>query len=123
MHVEADVVVAHDRRLTRVDAHADAERQPVESSLAFGRCGDGVIRAGEREEERVALRVDLVPRTEGLAEAAAVLLQRVSVRVRAELGEQARRLLDVGEEEGHGAARQLSHLLELSQVTGRASLR
>ena len=67
--------------------------------------GDGVARAREREEEGVALRVDLDAAVlrEALAHQPPVVGEDVGVAV-AELLQQARRALDVGEDEGDGAA-------------------
>jgi hypothetical protein len=111
MHVEADVAAAEDRRLSRVDAHAHADGELVERALSLGGGEHGIVCTVERVEERVALRVDFVPCAKRFAQPAAVLLERLSEGVGAELGQQARGLLDVREEEGDGAARQLGHAL------------
>ena len=67
-----------------------------------GRCREG-------EEEGVALRVDLDPALGGtrLADDTPMLGQRLRVGLGAELVQQLRRPLDVGEEEGDGAGRKL----------------
>src|SRR5204862_3348745 len=64
----------------------------------------------ERDEERVALGVDLDPAVLGerSPQSAPVLGQRIRIRV-AELVQQAGRPLDVREEEGDGAGGELSH--------------
>ena len=107
--VEADVAAADERRLSRMEAHPDADGQSVERALPGG-CGlDGVVRAVEGVEQRVALRVHLMARGERIPQPAPMLLELPSVLLGAELGEQARRPLDVSEEERHGAARQRVH--------------
>ena len=69
-------------------------------------------RPGPREgdEKRVSLGVDLVAAVlgEGLAQDALVLREHLAVAL-AQLLEQPRRPLDVREEEGDGADRQLGH--------------
>ena len=74
-------------------------------------CGQrGVPRPAKGDEERVALRVDLLSAVlgEGRAQDAPVLGQHLAVAV-AQLLEQAGRALDVREEEGDGPARELGH--------------
>ena len=70
---------------------------------------DRLGRGRERIEERVPLRVDLdaaAPR-ERLPQQPPVLGERLVVRLRAQLVQQARRTLDVGEEQGDAAGRKL----------------
>src|SRR4030095_9468946 len=65
----------------------------------------GILRAAERDEERIALRADLkacVPR-KGLAHQGTMRLQRVLVAVDAQRAQQSRRTFDVAHEEGDGA--------------------
>jgi hypothetical protein len=109
VHVEADVTTADDRRLSGMDAHADMHRKSVESALPSGGSKNGVAGAIEGVEQRIALRVDLVSRSEGLAQPLTVLLEGLSKRDHTELGEQARGLLDVSKEKCDGTARQLGH--------------
>ena len=83
---------------------------PEASALREGRRGGERSRRGrEREEEGVTLRVDLDPalRGTGLADDAAVLGERIGVALGAERVQQPRRALDVGEEEGDGAGREV----------------
>ncbi len=97
-------------RLAGVQAHAHAQLGalgPVvrrERALTVRGRGGRVARAGEDVEEGVALRVDLLAavRGERLAEEALVRLEHAAVAV-AQLFQQLRRSLDVGEEEGDGA--------------------
>ena len=66
-------------------------------------------RGREGEEEGVALRVDLDAALggAGLPDHAPVLGERLRVPLGAELVQQPRRALDVGEEEGDGAGREV----------------
>src|SRR5262249_56173075 len=72
--------------------------------------GSGVWGRGEGEEERVALRVDLLParRAERLAQDAALAAEHLGVPV-AELLQEGGRALDVREQEGDGAAWKRAH--------------
>src|SRR3954447_15216725 len=107
----ADVPVGADARLAGVEAHAhaqlDAFRPLVlrERALAGAYRRDRRARAAEDDEEGVALGVDLDPArlAERLAQEPAVRAQHLAVAVTAERLEQARRALDVGEQEGHRA--------------------
>ena len=83
MDVEADVALVGDPRLTRMHAHADAHRRGCELALRSRRRGDGVRRALEGDEERVALGVHLDPAVavEGAAEHAPMLLEGGRVAV------------------------------------------
>jgi hypothetical protein len=74
--------------------------------MRAGRC---VARRGKNAEERIALRVDLDPgvRCEQLPQERSVLDERVCVRLVAEILQQCRRALDVGEEKGHRPSGQL----------------
>jgi hypothetical protein len=78
-----------------------------ERPLRIDRGGYGIARAGERDEERVALRVHLAAavRGEGCPQQAAVLGEQVTVGV-TRLLQQVRGPLDVREEEGDRAGRQ-----------------
>ena len=66
---------------------------------------------GKAKEERVSLRVhlDAAVGSKRLADHPAVLGERLRVRLRAELVQQFRRALDVGEQEGDGAGRKITH--------------
>ena len=100
---------------------------PGASASVIARCCGYCSRRGsEGEEERVALRVDLDPAfgRARLAHDGAVLGESVGVRVRAELVQELRRALDVGEEEGDGAGREVgSHarvIIRLSRARVQA---
>jgi hypothetical protein len=68
-------------------------------------------RAPEGREERVPLRADLDPAAlvDGPAQDGGVIVQDLRVQI-ADLLEQARGALDVGEQEGDRSGRQLSHV-------------
>src|SRR5439155_26227056 len=122
VHVEAHIPLVRHERLAGVEAYADADRAAVERPLAFGGGRESVFRARKSDEEGVALGVDLDAAVagEGLPEDAPVLRQRVGVGV-AELVQQACRALDVGEEEGDGAGRELAHLSRAANASETAS--
>ena len=87
--------------------HSHSDRAALEGSLTgIGRCHRGG-RGRERDEERVALGVDLDAAVgfELGAQHAPVLGKRLGVGVRTHRMEQPRRRLDVGEEERDRAAR------------------
>ena len=114
--VEPEVALVADRRLAGVQAHPDADLAALrplvcrERALGRHRPGDCVPRARERVEERVALGVDLGATlvAEALAEQQPVVADDVAVGV-AELLEQPRRALDVGEEKRDGASGKRCH--------------
>jgi hypothetical protein len=109
MDVDSDVALVGYEWLAGVDPHPNANRA-AEGSLSLVRCYERILRPGERDEEGVALRVDLDPTMpgEGLAQDLPMLSERVCIGI-AELVEQLRRALDVGEEEGDGAGGELAH--------------
>ena len=88
-------------RRAGVQPHAHADRSRLEPLARRLRGRRRSSRCRERDEERVALRVDLDAAVRGrrLAHDAPVLRERVGVARRPELVQQARRALDVGEEE------------------------
>ena len=109
MDVVADVAFVRSNRRPRVDPDADPDRPGIQASTAFPRGLEGTIRRGEREEERVALCVDLhstVPR-ERIAQHPPVLGQHLRVRVLAEPMEELRRTLYIREQERHGPVWQI----------------
>src|SRR5829696_5943459 len=98
-----------------MEPHADAHgrfRRPsvcAERALRGDRAAHGVAGAHEREEECVALGVDLATTgaAELLAQDPAVLVQHIAVRI-AEIATQLRRSFDVGEQERDRPRRQLT---------------
>ncbi len=114
MDIQADVVrVRRQDAFTGVDAHADPNghtRRPGlvrQASLGLDRRLDGRARALEDDEEGVALGLDLVTPggADGIAHQALMPLEDTAVGGGPEPLEQARRSLDVREEEGDGAGR------------------
>ena len=117
--VEADIPLFRHDRLARVDPDSNPYRSLREPGLNVCRRGNRVARAGERDEERVALRVHFEPAVarECVADHAAVLRQYVGVAL-PELVKQARGALDIGEEECDGPARRLGHALMIAPHRG-----
>jgi len=100
MDVQTDVARTAGTRLPGMDAAAHAYPIEVgERSLDLDRGGDRLVCALERNEKAVALDVDLysVVYCETLANATVVLFEERCVLV-AELLDEARRSLDVGEQ-------------------------
>ena len=91
---------------------------PCGERALSARCGgDCVSCAGERDEERIALGVDLGAAVIGECLPEHLAMARQSLRIGiAELLQQPRRPLDVGEEEGDGAGRQLGHAGQVNRV-------
>jgi hypothetical protein len=83
----------------------------LELLLCLTRRRERSRRRRESDEERVALRVDLdaAVARERVAQDVTVLRELLAVPLGAELVQKSRRALDVREEKGHGAARQLGH--------------
>src|SRR5205085_4273353 len=81
VHVETDVTLFRKPRLARVQTHPHANRATGKCALAVGSSGDRVRRAGEDDEERITLRVDLdaLVLSERPAESPPMLLQRLPV--------------------------------------------
>ena len=110
VHVEPDVTLVRQPRLARVQPHAHANRPAGKCALGVRGGGDGARRAGEGDEERITLRVDLDALVVGKrrAELPPMLVQRLPVVV-AELMQQPRRALHIGEQQGHDTARETAH--------------
>jgi hypothetical protein len=113
---EPHVRLAAHRRLTRVNAHAQELRalRPLmrcQPALTGDRSQKGIFRTSEGDEERVALRVDLVATVlgKGFPQDPLVICERLAVALSSTLLDQLCRALDVGEEEGDGADRQLAY--------------
>ena len=123
---ETHVLVSRDRRLPCMDPDPD----PQLSLLGPWMAGDGalrlhgganrILRLPEGDEERVALRVDLVASgfLKGGAEQPLVVGHHVRVPV-SELPHQLGRALDVREEKGDGAGRELGHHLPFTGMRAR----
>ena len=124
MHAEADVALATNRRLAGVNAHPYPKLRVIrprvlcQPVLAGDRRRHGVLRPSKGDEEGVALGVDFVPVVLGehLSEDPLVIRERIPVALTSKALEQLRRTLNVREEEGDGANRQLA-----SELTRRVS--
>jgi hypothetical protein len=101
-----------------VDAHADPDRPGGERLLGRCRRAQRTGRGGKGDEEGIPLRVDLdaAVDAERGAQDAAVLRERLGVGFGAQLVQQLRRALDVGEDEGDGSGRELA---ERQRVCGK----
>ena len=110
VYVEPDVTLLGQPRLAGVQPHPHADRPVGQRALAVSGGGDGVRGAGEGDEERVTLCIDLDARMVGErgAESAPMLLQRLPVIV-AEPVYQPRRALHVGEQQRHDTRRKIAH--------------
>jgi hypothetical protein len=108
MDADADVIVAGQVRLARVNPHPDANAlsgSPCmgrESALRVGSGAHGVDGTSEGDEQRIAFGAELMARMvrEGAAQEAAMLLQGTLVASCADRLEERGRALDVAEEEG-----------------------
>ena len=124
VHVVSHVALVGDERGARVQADAQADRPRCES-VRDRLGGSRRSRSGwERNEEGVPLRVyfDAALGSARLAYDPAMLGERFGVCLCAELAQKARRSLDVGEEEGDGAGRQIgSHAARSSAAAELAS--
>src|SRR5688500_13907717 len=128
MDGEADVPVLAERRLARMDPHANADDGSLRPLLARERlltrdgALDGRAGAAEDREERVALPVDLHASgvVEGLPQKLVVDREDVAVAVAPEVLQELCRALDVGEQKRDRAGRKRAHGLSLSLGTRRA---
>ena len=104
--VETDKALVPQLGRARVQSHPHPNGPAVERGLALGCRRDRLGRAREGVEERAALGVDLDAAVagEGVPQYPPVLGKRLRVAV-AELVQQPRRALDVGEEERDRATR------------------
>ena len=107
MDVDPDVAFRGVRRGSGVHAHPHTDGAPGKRRHCALRGIGCSGRGGERDEERVALCVDLdaARDCERLAEHKAVLGERLSVGIRPERLEQPRRPFDVREQQGDRARR------------------
>ncbi len=110
VHIQTDVTCRTHLRFTRVQSHAHAHLRvggPVvtrDRALCVRRRADGIAGARERDEERIALRVQLAPAEFGerRAQQLALVGQHPGVLV-AQLLEQLRRAFDIAEQKSDGA--------------------
>ena len=110
VHVVADVAFLGHERRARVQADAQVDRAGLRvRRLSLCAAADRSWGGREGEEERVSLRVhlDAALGRAGVADDASVLGERLRVLLCAELVQELRRALDVSEEEGDGAGREI----------------
>ena len=114
VHVETRVAAFRDRRLPGMETHAHLDRRPIplvpqKGKLPFRGGEHGIARVGERKEEAVSLRLHLDPVVSGggVAKKRPMCLERGDVTLAAETLQQARRALDIREEERYRAAGQV----------------
>ena len=110
MDIEADVPLARQNRLAGVQPHPHSHGCRSQESLAELRRRRGVRRGAEDHEERVSLRVDLGPAVlrERLAEECPMRGEQVGIGGTV-LVEEIGGALDVREEQGEGAGREVAH--------------
>ena len=116
VHRQAEVAALGGLGLPGVDADAHPDVGAVgpvvlrERPLSVERSPHGLLRVCEREEERLALRVDLVPgmRREGVPQQPLMAAHHVRPPL-AERARELRRALHVGEEKRDRSARQVAH--------------
>jgi hypothetical protein len=108
--VDPDITLVGERRRPGVDADPDADRTVGQSVGDAGRRRQGVGRGRERDEERVALGVDLVAAVgrDRVPDDPPMFGQSGRIGIGAELLDEAGRPLDVGEQERDRPARQYS---------------
>ena len=101
VHIDTDVALAGHNRLAGVDADTDAHLAGGQRGLPLPRRRCRVGGCGEGVKEGIPLHVDLdtTVALEGVTKDPAVLAQNLAVTI-AELLQQARRTLDVGEHQG-----------------------
>jgi hypothetical protein len=100
MDVVTDVALFGQKRLPGVHSNPNVDQSGGERVGEMRGGAERTLRAGEGEEEGVSLGIDLGSALggTGVPDHPAVLGERLSVRLGAELVEQSRRPLDVGEE-------------------------
>jgi hypothetical protein len=109
MDVDPHVTLVRQERLAGMHAHPHADRS-LQLRLRLARCRQRIRRTRERDEERIPLSVhlDAAVTTEHATQHAAVVRQRIGIRI-AEPVQQPRRALDIREEERDRSRRKRSH--------------
>ena len=119
----ADVPLGRPDRGARVDPDADPDGAGSQGTTAILGGLERAVRRREREEEGVALGVDLYAAvtSEGLPQHATVLGEQVRVGGLAEPVQQSGRTLDIGEQKRDSSGRQVGahHRTVLRDVEGR----
>jgi hypothetical protein len=103
------IALAGEAQRAGVQADPRLDRPPGERLLTLRRCGQRLDGISEGIQEGVSLRIDLDTAVggEGDPQETAVLGKRQHVPILSKLLDQPRRALDVGEQQGDGAARKL----------------
>ncbi len=107
VYVVSDVALLDQVRSAGVDAHAHADLAFGERVLRLPRRLEGAGRGWEGDEEGVPLRIDLDATVagDGLAQDVTMLPERLCIPVGAQLVQELRRPLHVGEQEGDSSGR------------------
>jgi hypothetical protein len=123
--VDPDVTLRSHGGCARVQAHSDGDRPRCELPLPGGRSRDGPIGGRKGDEERIALGVDFHTSFGGerVAQDLAVLGERLSVRVRSELLQEASGALDVREQERHRPGGQVPTAASIADDLGQHGTR
>src|SRR2546423_1401679 len=110
MDVDANVALVAEHGLTGVQTHAHTDGPALERVASLGGRGQRFRGLRKRDEERVALSIDLYPTVplECMTERPPMLAEHLGVAA-AELVQQLRRTFDVREQEGDGPGRELAH--------------
>ena len=110
MNVHAHVALVGQKRRARVDPDPDPDRAGGERLRRLVCGGNRAGRRPEGDEKCVSLGVDLDTAVggEGLTQEAAVLGERLRIRLGAEIVQELGRAFDVGEEKGDGSGRELA---------------
>lgn len=111
MDVRTDVALRRQVCGARMDAHPDPHPCRGKRGLPFPGGPDGARGGRERDEERIALGVHLHAGVaiEGLPQGPPVLREGFGVGDGPQLAQEARRTLDIGEQERHAAGGKLAH--------------
>src|SRR5262245_33283332 len=131
MNPDADVALLSESRLAGVQAHAHLDLHALrplvrgEVALCVERCGDGVLRGVERDEEGIALCVHHPPAMRGERGPQNLLMscEELVVELLADAAQQSGRALDVAEQKGDGPGWEfaLAHDPQASPRAGGAS--
>ncbi len=126
IHIGSDVaLVGGQERSSRVDAHPHPNGGGGEGRLCVDCGGECTGRRRKGDEERVALGVHFHPALGGkrLTDDPPMLSERSGIILGSQSAKQTRRTLDVGEQKGHSATRQVLRHRSESHYAGRVARR